>query len=102
MERVVSADEAGHDLLALLDRVSHGDHVVITRRGRRRAVLLDYGQLRTLQDVARLARDPEAQAAIARSDEDVRAGRVYALKGRPTVQRILASTSRRRPTTARG
>ena len=98
MERVVTANEAQEGFLALLEQVGCGHQVVITRRGRRQAVLLSYRQLQTLQEVARLARDPEAQAAINRSDEDVHAGRVYSLKGRPTVRRILGSAARRKRT----
>jgi len=90
MEKIVSAIEASNDFLEILKQVGRGDQIVITRRGRRRAVLLDYEQLKTIQEVARLARDPDAQASIARSDEDVRAGRVYRLTGRPTLRRLRA------------
>jgi prevent-host-death family protein len=83
----------------LLEQVGRGVQVVITRRGRRHAVLLNYQQLKTVQELVRLARDPDALAAIARSDDDVRAGRVYSLKGRPSVRRILAT---RRVHPARG
>jgi prevent-host-death family protein len=102
MERFVSVAEARDDLPTLLEQVARGVQIVITRRGRRHAVLLNYGQLQTLQEVARLARDPQAQAAIARSDDDVRSGRVYSLKGRPSVRRILSFTARRKHAAPRG
>ncbi len=96
MERIVSAAEARHSFPALLDKVGRGEQIVITRRGQRQAVLLSYEHLQTLREVARLAQDPEAVAAMRRSDEDVRRGRVYSLKGRPSVRRILAASGRKR------
>lgn len=40
MERVITAAEASTDFLGILKQVARGDRVVITRRGRPRAVLL--------------------------------------------------------------
>ena len=90
MEKTVSAARASSDFLGILEQVGRGDQIVITRRGRRRAVLLDYEQLKTIQAVARLARDPDVQASIARSDEDVRVGRTYRLRGKTTLRRLRA------------
>ena len=98
MERIVTAAELREDLSGLLDKVGRGERIVITRRGQRRAVLLSYDQLQTLQEIARLARDPQALEAMQRSDEDVRRGRVYTLKGLPNVRRILATAARKRTT----
>jgi prevent-host-death family protein len=96
MERVVSAVQPKGSFRALLDKVGRGEQIVITRRGRRQAVLLSYEHLQTLREMARLAQDPEAVAAMRRSDEDVRRGLVYSLKGRPSIRRMLAASGRKR------
>jgi prevent-host-death family protein len=96
MVRVVDADQLARELGTILNDVARGNEIVLTRRGRRRAVLIDHRRLQTLQELAGLAQEPEAQAAIARSDADVRTGHVYGLKGRPTIRRILALRSSRR------
>ena len=98
MERIVTAAELRDSLSGLLDKVRRGEQIVITHRGQRRAVLLSYDRLQTLQEIARLARDPQALAAMQRSDDDVRRGRVYTLPGHPSVRRILAVSGRRRTT----
>jgi prevent-host-death family protein len=98
MVRVVDAEQLGRELGTILKDVARGNEIVLTQRGRRRAVLIDHRRLQALQEIAGLAQDPEAQGAMSRSDADVRAGRVYGLKGRPTIPRILAlRSSRSRP-----
>lgn len=95
MEKTVSAAQASEELLEMLDDVGRGSKFVI-KRGRRKAVLMDYERLRTLEAIADLAGDPEARTSMARSDEDVRTGRVHTMKGTPTVRRILSVRSRRK------
>jgi prevent-host-death family protein len=95
MVRVVDAEQLGRELGTILKDVASGHEIVVTQRGRRRAVLIDHRRLQTLQKIAGLAQDPKAQAAMSRSDADVRTGRVYGLKGRPTIRRILALRSSR-------
>jgi PHD/YefM family antitoxin component YafN of YafNO toxin-antitoxin module len=90
MEKIVSADQASAELFEMLDDVGRGSRFVI-KRGRRRAVLMDYERLQTLEAIAELTSDPKARASMGRSDEDVRAGRSHSLKGTPTVRRILAA-----------
>jgi prevent-host-death family protein len=95
MEKTISAAQASADLLEMLDEVGRGLQFVI-KRGRQKAVLMDYERLRTLEALAELARDSRARASMARSDEDVRGGRLYTLNGRPTVRRILSVRGRQR------
>jgi prevent-host-death family protein len=95
MQKTISATQASAELLEMLDDVGRGRQFVI-KRGRRKAVLMDYERLRTLEALAELARDSRARASMARSDEDVRAGRVYTLKGRPTLHNILSVRGRQR------
>ena len=95
MVRVVDAEQLARELGTILKDVARGNEIVLTQRGRRRAVLIDHRRLQTLQEIAGLAQDPEARAAMSRSDADVRTGRVYGLKGRPTIRRILALRSSR-------
>jgi PHD/YefM family antitoxin component YafN of YafNO toxin-antitoxin module len=64
MEKTISATEASADLLEMLDDVRRGRQFVIKLR-RRKAVLMDYERLRTLEALAELARDSRARASMA-------------------------------------
>jgi len=90
MDRFLTATEARQQLLRLLDEVQGGERVVITRRGKPAAVVIDFERLQLLTELARLWQDPQSLSHIRAAHEDLRAGRVYRLKGVPTVQRLVA------------
>jgi len=50
----------------------------------------DFERLQLLTELARLWQEPQSLDHIRRAHEDLRAGRVYRLKGVPTVQRLVA------------
>lgn len=95
MDRYLSTSEARQKFLSLVDEVEDGDQVIVTKKGKPRAVIVNFEQLQTLKAVAQLWQDPEALRAMRKSLDDVKAGRVLKLSGVPTVQRILTSARRK-------
>ena len=89
MDRFLTATEARQQFLKLLDEVKEGERVIITRRGRPTAAVIDFERLQLLTELARLWQDPQSLRHIRAAHEDLRAGRVYRLKGVPTVQRLI-------------
>lgn len=90
MDRFLTATEARQRFLKLLDEVKGGERVIITHRGKPTAVVIDFERLQLLTELARLWQDPQSLSHIRAAHEDLRAGRVYRLKGIPTVQRLVA------------
>ncbi len=95
MERYLTTSEARQKFLSLVDEVEEGDHVVITKRGVPKAVLMNFDQLATLKAVARLWQDPEALRAMQESLNQVRKGKNLRLSGVPKVARILAAARKK-------
>ena len=89
MDRFLTATEARKQFLKLLDEIKEGERVIITRRGKPTAVVMDFERLQLLTELARLWQDPQSLDHIRAAHEDLRAGRVYRLKGVPTVQRLI-------------
>lgn len=89
MDRFLTATEARQQFLKLLDEVREGERVVITRRGKPTAVLIDFEQHQLLSELARLWQDPQSLSHIRVAHEEARTGRVLRLKGPPTVKRLL-------------
>ena len=89
MDRFLTATEARQRFLKLLDEVKNGERVIITRRGRPAAAVIDFERLQLLTELAGLWQNPESFNHIRASHEDLRAGRVYRLKGVPTVKRLI-------------
>lgn len=90
MDKFITATEARQQFLRLLDEVQEGDRVIITRRGKPTAVVIDFERLQLLTELARLWQDPQSISRIHTAHEEVRAGRVFRMKGIPTVQRLVA------------
>ena len=89
MERFLTASEARQKLLRLLDDVREGEQVVITRRGKPAAVVIDFERHRLLSELAHLWQDPQSLSHIWVAHEEVRTGRVVRVKGVPTVKRLV-------------
>lgn len=89
MDTYITATEARQRLLQLLDAVQRGEQVIVTRHGIPAAVLIDFERFETLKSLARLWQDPEALRAMKEANEQVKAGRVLKMKGKPKVAEIL-------------
>jgi len=89
MDRFLTATEARQQFLKLLEEVQGGERVIITRRGKPAAAIIDFERLQLLTELGRLWQDPSFLSHIRAAHEDLRAGRVYRLKGVPTVQRLI-------------
>jgi prevent-host-death family protein len=90
MDRFLTATEARQQFLKLLDEVLEGERIIITRRGKPTAVVMDYDRLQLLTELARLWQDPQSLRYIQSAHQEARSGRVFRLKGAPTVQRLVA------------
>lgn len=90
MERFLTATEARQRFLKLLDEVKEGERVVITHRGKPAAVVIDFERHQLLSELARLWQDPQTLSHIRAAHEDLHAGRVYRLKGIPTMKRLIS------------
>jgi len=89
MERFLTATEARQRFLKLLDEVREGERVVITHRGKPAAVVIDFERHQLLSELARLWQDPKTLSHIQAAHEEARTGRVFRLKGTPTVKRLV-------------
>jgi prevent-host-death family protein len=102
MERYLTVTEARRNLLELVQGLHAADRVVITKRGRPRAVLVDADRYAILEDLAWVLQDPGRRAALQRGwDELQRGERVGRVRhGVPTVRtlkRELVARRRRAP-----
>jgi prevent-host-death family protein len=74
----VSFSQARSGLTSLLDEVeARHEHVVITRNGLPRAVIMSPDEYEALQETIEVLEDPELLGALRRSEEDLKAGRVF-------------------------
>ena len=95
MDRFLTATEARQQLLRMLDEVREGERVVITRRGKPAAVLMDFERHQLLTELARLWQDPQSLSQIHAAHEEARTGKVYRLRGMPTVKRLVQLASKK-------
>lgn len=89
MDKFLTATEARQQLLKLLEEVREGERVIITHRGKPTAVIIDFERLQLLTELGRLWQDPRSLAHIRAAHDDVQSGRVFRIKGVPTVQRLV-------------
>lgn len=69
--------EARKDLSKIIDEVSaEHEHVVITKQGRPRAVVMSAEEFESWQETLEIMADKKTMAAIARAERDIKAGRV--------------------------
>lgn len=103
MDRYLNVTEARQGLLDLVENIGGRDRVVITKRGKPRAVLVDFDQFKLLEDVAWIFQDPRRRAAMQESWEAMQQGQLIRLPpGRPpTVKNLVALAKRRSRRTRR-
>jgi prevent-host-death family protein len=94
MDRYLTASQARHEFLALVDAAQRGERVIVTKRGVPAAAVVGFEELETLRALARLWQDPAALAAMRQSLEEARQGRAIAVSGPLSLQR-LAEVGRR-------
>jgi prevent-host-death family protein len=95
MERYLTTSEARQKFLTLVDEVSEGDQIVVTKRGVPKAAIVNFEHLETLKAVARLWQDPEALRAMQESIADLKKGRALKLSGLPRVRNILEAARKK-------
>ena len=101
MERFLNVTEARASLLDLVDRLRGSDRVIITKRGRPKAVLVEYERLMLLDDLAWLLQNPSRRDSLARGWRELEEGRTIAppRNAKPnvaTLRRMLHSAPRKR------
>ena len=101
MDRYLNVTEARRQLLDLVERLRGSDRVVITKRGRPRAVLVDSERYALLEDVAWVLQDPGRRAALHRAWDELQQGTLVRsdAKAKPsvsTLRRLGATRERRR------
>jgi prevent-host-death family protein len=78
--KVVPFTDARATLSELLDLVEREqEHVVITRNGKPVAIVMSADEWESWEETIEVLSDPELMAALERSEEDVKAGRLYTL-----------------------
>ena len=70
--------------------------MVITRRGKPAAVVMDFERHQLLSELARRWQDPQSLSHIRAAHEEVRTGRTVRLKGPPTVKRLVQLARKKR------
>ncbi len=95
MDRYLTASQARHEFLALVDAAQRGERVIVTKRGVPAAAVVGFEELETLRALARLWQDPAALAAMRQSLEEARRGRVTTVSG-PLSLKHLAKVGRRK------
>ncbi len=75
--KTLAFTEARKDLSRIVDEVSSNhEHVVITKQGRPKAVVMSPDEFESWQETLEIMADKKAMAAIARADRDIKAGRL--------------------------
>jgi prevent-host-death family protein len=74
--KTLALSEARKDLSNIVDEVSSNhEHVVITKQGRPKAVLMSPDEFESWQETLEILADKKAMTAIARAERDIKAGR---------------------------
>jgi prevent-host-death family protein len=96
MDRYLNVTEARQGLLELVEQIEGPDRIVITKRGKPRAVLVNFEQFKLLEDVAWLFQDPRRRAAMQGSWEAMQRGELFRLPAgqAPSVKNLLALAKR--------
>ena len=90
MDRYLNVTEVRRQLLELVERLHGSDRVVITKRGRPRAVLVDSERYALLEDVAWVLQDPGRRAALQRAWDELQQGTLIRgdVKGKPSASML--------------
>lgn len=79
--KTLAFSDARKELSKLVDEVAADhEHVVITKQGRPKAVLLSADEFESWQETIEIISDPKAMRAIRQGLRDIKAGRVRPLE----------------------
>ena len=79
--KTLAFTEARKELSKIVDDVSsHHEHVIITKQGRPKAVVMSADEFESWQETLEILDDPKALSAIREGLRDVKAGRVRPLE----------------------
>ena len=103
MDRYLNVTEARRQLLELVENLHAGDRVVITKRGRPRAVIVDSERYALLEDMAWVMQDPARRAALQKAWGELQKGEMIRPPrgARPTVETLRRLAHRPRRTKGR-
>jgi prevent-host-death family protein len=90
MDQYLNVTEVRRQLLELVEQLRGSDRVVITKRGRPRAVLVDSERYALLEDVAWVLQDPGRRAALHRAWDELQRGTLVRPdpKSKPSVSMV--------------
>ena len=89
MDQYLNVTEARRELLDLVERLHGSDRVIITKRGRPRAVLVNAERYALLEDLAWVLQDPGRRAALQQGWDELQRGQVI----RPAQQDVPSVSS---------
>jgi len=94
MDRYLNVTEARKELLDLVERLHGSDRVIITKRGRPRAVLVNSERYALLEDLAWVLQDPGRRAALQQGWDELQGGQVIrpAQHGVPSISSLRETT----------
>ena len=97
MDRYLNVTEARRQLLDLVENLHAGDRVIITKRGRPRAVIVDSERYALLEDMAWVMQDPGRRGALQKAWGELQRGEmVRPPRGAPPTVVTLRGLARRR------
>jgi len=73
---IASVTEAKRKLLKFARLASVGKTVMLTRRGKPYVVMMSAAEYESIQETLEILSDPEAMSSLAKSKEDIQAGRL--------------------------
>jgi len=90
MDRYLNVTDARRELLDLVEHLHGSDRVIITKRGRPRAVLVNSERYALLEDLAWVFQDPGRRAALQQGWDELQRGQVIrpAQHGVPSVSSL--------------
>jgi prevent-host-death family protein len=95
VDRYLNVTEVRRQLLELVENLHAADRVVITKRGRPRAVIVDSERYALLEDMAWVMQDPSRRAAIQEAWEQLQRGTlVRPRRGAPPTVETLRQVAR--------
>ncbi|TMA42342.1 MAG: type II toxin-antitoxin system prevent-host-death family antitoxin [Deltaproteobacteria bacterium] len=98
MDRYLNVTEARRRLLDLVENLHVADRVVITKRGRPRAVIVDSERYALLEDMAWVMQDPARRMVLQKAWTELQRGDVVRPpRGRPPTVEVLRRLARRLP-----
>ena len=91
MDRYLNVTDARRELLDLVEHLHGSDRVIITKRGRPRAVLVNSERYALLEDLAWVLQDPGRRAALQQGWDELHRGQLI----RPSQRTVPSARSLR-------